>query len=201
MSFPSSHHQPISPSNPGEATFARAKCAFYFNIQHQSGEGVRKLGPAGESMIRSYAGVSSPFRQQIGDIHLARQCIQADIPVLILYGTADSVPSASERYYLVDTIKSFHTGRTIDFELTKLGRDFGTYASPAEFMNRRVDSKQHPFDSDFLTAILTWLRQNSSTSGQLLNSQKPASSPQWTAFLTSLPRTPAWRAQIPLAPR
>ena len=144
-----------------EDTRAHANCAFRFYMQHESVDQVRKLSSACENMFRSYAGVPAPYMQQIGDLSLARQWQHVDLPVLVLFGTADAVTSASESRYLVDTINNFHPGRATYVELPGMGHDFLTYSSESEFINRKPADKPHPYDTELLSALLSWLRQHS----------------------------------------
>ena len=44
-----------------------------------------KLGNTCKEMIASNAGMSYPYLQQIGDINLARQWKQIEVPVLVIY--------------------------------------------------------------------------------------------------------------------
>jgi uncharacterized protein len=144
-----------------EDTRAHANCAFHFYMQHESAEQVRKLAPACEDMFRSYAGVPASYMQQIGDLSLARQWQQVDFPVLVLFGTADAVTSASESRYLVDTINNFHPGRASYIELSGMGHDFLTYSSESEFINRKPTDKPHPYETELFSVLLSWLRQHS----------------------------------------
>jgi alpha-beta hydrolase superfamily lysophospholipase len=138
---------------------AHAQCGYHFFLQHETAEEVAKLGEQCSEMIRSYAGLSYPYMQQIGDISLAKQWKQIDAPVLVIYGTSDPATSADEGRYLVDIINSFHPGRATYAEIAGMGHDFGRYSSQAEFLNRRKDLKPHPFDDEVLSTILAWLEQ------------------------------------------
>lgn len=136
-----------------------AECAFHFYLQHESYEEVAKLGEQCKDMIRSYAGLSYPYMQQIGDINLAKQWKQIDAPVLVIYGTADPATSADEGRYLVDVVNSSHPGNASYAEIAGMGHDFGVYSSQAEFLNRRNDQKAHPFDEEVLAVLMHWLEQ------------------------------------------
>lgn len=138
---------------------AHAQCGYHFFLQHETAEEVSKLGEQCSAMIRSYAGLSYPYMQQIGDISLAKQWKQIDAPVLVIYGTSDPATSADEGRYLVDIINSFHSGRATYAEIPGMGHDFCRYSSQAEFLNRRKDPKPHPFDDEVLSTILAWLEQ------------------------------------------
>jgi uncharacterized protein len=136
---------------------AHEQCAHAFYVLRQPVEEVVKLGTQCSEMIRSYAGVPGPYMQQIGDINLAKQWKQIDVPVLVIYGTSDPATSADESRYLVEIINSFHPGRASYVELPGMGHDFGRYASPVEFLKRRQDSKPHPYDDDIVETVLKWL--------------------------------------------
>lgn len=138
---------------------AHEVCAHYFFVEHQSAAGIDKLNPQCREMIRSYAGMSDAYMHQIGDISLAKQWKQVDIPVLVIYGTADPATDSSESRYLAEIINSFHPGRASYVELSGMGHDFARYASSAEFLNRRRDPKPHPFDGELLDVLLKWLDQ------------------------------------------
>jgi pimeloyl-ACP methyl ester carboxylesterase len=113
-------------------------------------------------MIDSYAGVPYTYRQQIGDLNLAKQWKQIDIPVLVIYSTSDPATSASEGRYLVDIVNSFHPGRATYMELAGMGHDYNRYASQLEFLTRRRNPQQaHPFDQEFADVVTAWLGRHS----------------------------------------
>ena len=141
---------------------AHAVCAFHFFIDHESAEEVSKLNKQCGEMIESYAGMSSAYMQQIGDLSLGKQWKSVDIPALVIYGTSDPATSADEGRYLAELINNFHAGRATYVELQGMGHDFGRYDSQLEFLNRRLDpSKPHPFDEEVLTVLLKWLNEHS----------------------------------------
>jgi uncharacterized protein len=112
-------------------------------------------------MIQSYAGMPSTYMQQIGDLSLGKQWKSVDMPVLVIYGTSDPATSADEGRYLVELINSFHPGRATYLELPGMGHDFAMYDSQLEFLTRRNDpTKPHPYDQEFLNALLKWLNEH-----------------------------------------
>jgi alpha-beta hydrolase superfamily lysophospholipase len=136
------------------------KCAHDFYVLHHTYDEVTKIGQQCADMVRSYAGMPYTFMQQIGDINLAAQWKQVDIPVLVLYGTSDPATSADESRYLVNLINSFHPGRATYVELPGMGHDLYKYDSQLEFLTRRNNpAKQHAFDDEFTDAVLRWLNQ------------------------------------------
>ena len=136
------------------------KCNYDFFVLHHSSDEVSKLDPQCAGIIRSFAGVPSTFMQQIGDVSLAKQWKQVDIPVLVLYGTSDPATSADESRYLANLINSFHPGRATYIELPGMAHDFYKYDSQLEFLTRRNNpAKQHAFDDEFTDAVLKWLNQ------------------------------------------
>ena len=100
-----------------------------------------------------------PYMQQMGDLNLAKQWIQIDVPLLVIYGTSDPATSADESRYLVEIINTFHPGRASYVEIPGMGHDFALYSSQAEFLRRRQDSKPHPFDDDILDVIINWIQE------------------------------------------
>src|SRR5205085_3900547 len=92
-------------------------CAHHFFIQHELPEKLEKLNSACGEMIKGFGGVPYTYMQQIGDISLAKQWKQVDVPVLVLYGTSDALTSADESRYLVEVINSFHPGRATYVEM------------------------------------------------------------------------------------
>jgi pimeloyl-ACP methyl ester carboxylesterase len=141
---------------------AHAACAFHFFIDHESAEEVSKLNKQCGEMIQSYAGMSSAYMQQIGDLSLGMQWKSVDIPALVIYGTSDPATSADEGRYLAELINSFHAGRATYVELQGMGHDFGRYDSQLEFLKRRLNpAKLHPFDEEVLTVLLKWLNEHS----------------------------------------
>ena len=142
---------------------AHEKCAHHFYVLHEPAEAVVKLGEQCRDMIRSYAGVPSTYMQQIGDLNLAKQWKQIDVPVLVIYGTSDPATSADEGRYLVEIINTFHPGRARFVELPGMGHDFARYSSEAEFLRRCQDSKAHPFDDEVLVVLTKWIEEQSHT--------------------------------------
>ncbi len=136
---------------------AHADCAYHFFLMHETADEVSRRGTACAGMIRSYAGVPYPYMQQIADLSLGKQWKQADIPVLVMYGTSDPATSADEGRYLAEIINRVHPGRAEYVELAGMGHDFARYASQADFLNRRRSNQEHPFDSDLVRALLKWL--------------------------------------------
>jgi uncharacterized protein len=140
---------------------AHAVCAYHFYLQHEPAEAVAKLGKQCDDMIQSDAGMPSAYMQQIGDLSLGKQWKSVDVPVLVIYGTSDPATSADEGRYLVELINSFHPGRATYLELPGMGHDFAMYDSQLEFLTRRNDSaKPHPYNQEFLHALLKWLNEH-----------------------------------------
>lgn len=139
---------------------AHAECGYHFFLHHETANEVVKLGNQCNEMIASYAGMSSPYMQQIGDINLATQWKQIDAPVLVIYGRSDPATSADEGRYLVDMINSFHPGRATYFEIAGMGHDFGRYSSQIDYLDRRKSPKPHPFDDELLTVVFSWLEHH-----------------------------------------
>jgi len=142
---------------------AHEKCAHHLYVLHEPAEAVVKLGEQCGDMIRSYAGVPSTYMQQIGDLSLAKQWKQIDVPVLVIYGTSDPATSADEGRYLVEIINTFHPGRASFVELPGMGHDFARHSSEGEFLRRRQDSKPHPFDEEVLVVLTKWIDEQSHT--------------------------------------
>jgi len=140
-----------------------AVCAYHFFLQHEPADEVARLGEQCKDMIQSYAGMSAPYMQQIGDISLASQWKRIDAPVLVIYGTSDPATNADESQYLADLINSFHPGRATYTEIPGMGHDFGRYSSQADFLNRRKNAQPHPFDDDLLVIVLAWFEQQART--------------------------------------
>ena len=141
---------------------AHAVCASHFFLQHEPAEQVTQQSEQCADMIRSYAGVPSVYMQQIGDLSLAKQWKNADMPVLVLYGTSDPATSADESQYLVELINSFHPGRATYLEIPGMGHDFARYDSQREFLTRRKEpNKPHRYDDEVVIVLLRWLSEHS----------------------------------------
>ncbi len=132
-------------------------CAHHFFVQHERPQQVEAIGPACARMLRGFGDVPYTYMQEIGDLSLARQWKQADIPVLVIYGTSDFLTSADESRYLVELINSFHPGRATYAEVPGMAHGFTVYASQKEFM---TDKKPHPYSRKVLDLILGWARKH-----------------------------------------
>ena len=137
-----------------------ARCASAFYLDHKTSDEVAHMSDTCAAMIHSYAGMPYTLMQQVGDLNLAQQWKQVNLSVLVIYGTSDPVTSADEGRYLVDLINSFHPGRASYAEIPGMGHDFARYASQLEYLNRRTDTKPHPFDDEVVSAMLAWLNQH-----------------------------------------
>jgi pimeloyl-ACP methyl ester carboxylesterase len=102
-------------------------------------------------VLEPFGNVPYTYMHQVADINLAAQWKQADMPVLVIYGTASPVTTARQSRYLADMINSFHPGRATYVE----GHGFGRYESQAEFLRRHA--APHPFHTGVLDAIFAWL--------------------------------------------
>lgn len=146
------------PDQVDQETVNHARCASAFYLDHKTSDEVARMGGQCADMIRSYLGVPYTLLQQVGDLNIARQWKQVDIPVLVIYGASDPVTSADEGRALVAAINAFHAGRATYAELPGMGHDFSRYASPLAYLNRGSDASPHPFDDDLVTTTLEWLR-------------------------------------------
>ncbi len=134
-----------------------ARCAFRLYVQHQTDEEVAASGPQCAEMITSHFGVPYTFMQQIGDLSLGKQWKQPDIPVLVIYGTADPVTSAEEGRMLAETINRWHPGRASYLEIAGMGHNFLRFASQAEFLKRHGDGQQRQYCEEMVSAVVKWL--------------------------------------------
>ena len=129
-------------------------CSFRFFVEKQNPDQLAKA-PDCRRVLEPFGNVPYTYMHQVGDINLAAQWKQADIPVLVIYGTASPVTTARQSRYLADTINSFHPGRATYIEVPGMGHDFARYESQADYMRR--DTAPHPFHTGVLDAIFTWL--------------------------------------------
>jgi pimeloyl-ACP methyl ester carboxylesterase len=136
---------------------AHEQCAYHFFVLHEPADAVTKLGEQCDAMIRSYAGMPETYMHQIGDLSLGKQWKQADVPVLVIYGTADPVTSADEGRHLAALINSYHPGRATYAELEGMGHDFAQYSSQEQFLKRRERSGTYPFDAELVRVLFQWL--------------------------------------------
>ncbi len=138
---------------------AQVPCLYHFFVLHESSDEVSKLGQPCKELIQEFVGVPYTFMHQVGDVNLAKLWKQIDIPVLVIYGTADAATSTYESQMLVDVINSFHPGRATYREFEGMGHDFKRYASQTDFLESFTGRKPpapHPFVDDVVDVIIKW---------------------------------------------
>lgn len=145
----------LSPEETDRAVQSQLICAEDFYTLHEPPETVARIAPQCTAMMRGFSGIPATLMQQIGDLSLGKQWKDADFPVLVTYGTSDAVMSADEGRYLADLINRWHPGRATYMEFPHMSHDFLIFDSQLDSV--RGDGKPHPFDEDFVNAVMRWL--------------------------------------------
>ena len=107
-------------------------------------------------MLAPFGAVPYTYMQAVADISLGRQWKGADMPVLVVYGTASPVTTAEQNRYLADLINRMHPGRATYTEVVGMGHDLARYENQREYMTRSA-GPPHPFHTGLLDAMFRWL--------------------------------------------
>lgn len=116
-------------------------CAHHFFIEKQRPDELAKTGC--EDVVKPYGAVPYTYAQAVADISLGKQWKDADIPVLVVWGTASAVTSARQNRALAGLINQWHPGRARYAELAGMGHDFALNGGA--------------FAEDFLKLMFGWL--------------------------------------------
>jgi alpha-beta hydrolase superfamily lysophospholipase len=121
------------------------RCGHRFFIEKQRPEELARDGC--EGVMKPYGAVPYTYAQAVADISLGKQWKDADMPVLVVWGTGSTVTSARQNRALADLINKWHPGRARYAEVEGMGHDFS------------VGGKG--FAEEFLKVMLGWLEANS----------------------------------------
>lgn len=130
-------------------------CSHRFYVEKQTPEELDRI-PTCRGFTAPFGGVPYTYMQAVADIRLSRQWKQADIPVLVIYGTASPVTTSDENRYLASLINRMHPGRAEYAEVPGMGHDFNRYAGGAEYM-REARKATHQFDEALFDVVMPWL--------------------------------------------
>lgn len=130
------------------------KCSYRFYVMKETPEQLAKTGC--ETLLTPFGTVPYTYMQAVADINVAAQWKNADMPVLVVFGTSSPVTTAYQNRYLATVINSFHPGRAAYVEVPRMSHDFARYESMAEYL-QRDPAKPHPFHEGLLEVVLPWL--------------------------------------------
>lgn len=148
-----------APANELEARVNRHQsCIHKLLSEKQSTRSIVKNNPACSESFAPYAAVPDSFMQQVGDVRLADEWKDVDVPVLVIYGTSDPATSAEESRMLVKTINGLHPGKAEYVEVDGMDHAFNRAASLADGMKTDV---RRDFHTGLLDAISQWLGRQS----------------------------------------
>jgi pimeloyl-ACP methyl ester carboxylesterase len=98
------------------------RCGHRFFIEKQRPEELARDGC--EQVVRPYGAVPYTYAQAVADISPGKQWKDADMPVLVVWGTGSAVTSARQNQTLSELINRWHPGRARYAEVRGMGHDF-----------------------------------------------------------------------------
>ena len=120
-------------------------CGHRFFIEKQRPDELAKTGC--EDVVKPYGLAPYTYAQAVADISLGKQWKDADMPVLVVWGTGSTVTTARQGHVLAELINRWHPGRARYVEVTGMGHDFALSGGG--------------FAEEFLSVMLGWLEANS----------------------------------------
>jgi len=124
-------------------------CAHRFFIEKQTPEQIVAADKTCEADLQ--APQPYTYMQQVGSLDLAALWKKIDVPVLIIYGTADFVTDDYQSQYLRDMINSFHAGRATYVKIE--GMDHGLLLAGTQKASFEGESEP-PFAEPLATETL-----------------------------------------------
>jgi pimeloyl-ACP methyl ester carboxylesterase len=118
------------------------RCGHRFFVEKQRPEELARDGC--EGVIKPYGAVPYTYAQAVADISLGKQWKDADVPVLVVWGTGSTVTSARQNRALTELINRWHPGRARYAEVEGMGHDFSLRGGAA-------------FAEEFLSLIFAWM--------------------------------------------
>jgi alpha-beta hydrolase superfamily lysophospholipase len=117
------------------------RCGHRFFIGKERPEELARTGC--EGVVKPYGSVPYTYAQAVADISLGKQWKDADMPVLVVWGTGSTVTSARQNRTLAELINRWHPGRARYAEVEGMGHDFAVGGGG--------------FAEEFLRVMFEWL--------------------------------------------
>jgi alpha-beta hydrolase superfamily lysophospholipase len=117
------------------------RCGHRFFIEKQRPEELARDGC--EPVVKPYGAVPYTYAQAVADISLGKQWKDADMPVLVVWGTASTVTTAHQNRSLAELINRWHPGRARYAEVPGMGHDLAIAGGA--------------FAEEFLRVTFAWL--------------------------------------------
>jgi pimeloyl-ACP methyl ester carboxylesterase len=123
------------------AVHEEERCGHRFFVEKQRPDELARAGC--EDVLKPYGAVPYTYAQAVADISLGKQWKDADIPVLVVWGTGSTVTTAHQNRTLAEIVNRWHPGRARYAEVRGMGHDFSLNGGK--------------FAEEFLTVMFGWL--------------------------------------------
>jgi len=134
-------------------------CSFRFYIEKAAPASLSGISGC-EALTSPFGGAAYTYLQSIADINLGENWAKADLPVLVVYGTASPVTTSHQNKYLAETINRMHPGRATYAEVPGMGHDLDMYKSQKDYQENSRNGN-HPFNTGLFDVIFPWIAAHS----------------------------------------
>lgn len=125
-------------------------------IDRESESAIESTMP--ECTLRNSYPVAAPYMQEVAALNIAEPWSRINVPVLVLYGTADFVTAEAEHRRIVDMVNAARPG-SVSFQILQgMDHHLELMGTPQEAYDRRV--KRHedgPYAKELSIDVLAWL--------------------------------------------
>jgi pimeloyl-ACP methyl ester carboxylesterase len=94
----------------------------------------------------------------LADVNLPTEWKQANVPVLVTYGSSDPLTSSAQSHYLVELVNSFHPGNAEYLLIEGMSHHFDQQPSEASALQALLTGHDGPYLPEFLDRVLEWIR-------------------------------------------
>lgn len=130
-------------------------CSHRFFVEKEKPEELLRT-PECQQVLTPLASAPYTYMQAVADISLGKQWKAADFPVLVVYGAASPVTTASQNQYLAELINRYHPHRATYVEVPGMGHDLNRYESQADY-TENYTAPNRTFHTGLIDALFAWV--------------------------------------------
>jgi alpha-beta hydrolase superfamily lysophospholipase len=134
------------------------KCIFFLEVAKESPRRIIRSHPECASYIPVQGGAPYTYFQDLADVNLPTEWKQANVPVLVTYGSSDPLTSSAQSHYLVELVNSFHPGNAEYLLIEGMSHHFDQQPSEASALQALLTGHDGPYLPEFLDRVLEWIR-------------------------------------------
>jgi len=145
-----------SPAVTDDLLRSKESCMHRLLMDRESESAIESTMP--DCRLRNSYPVAAPYMQEVAALNIAEPWSRINVPVLVLYGTADFVTAEAEHRRIVDIVNAAHPGSASFQVVQGMDHHLELMGTPREAYDRRV--KRHedaPYAKQLSIDLVEWL--------------------------------------------